>query len=90
MRNKYDYIYLKTLTISTLFFSAYRIVFLVPSALPLYAAITLADLSTIYEKRIVDDTHVYPELIHKAVEGLKNLNDSDIIMILGYIDRLQK
>ena len=37
-----------------------------------------------------DDTLVYPELIHKAVDGLKKLDDSDIIMILGYIDRLQK
>lgn len=37
-----------------------------------------------------DDTIEYPELIHKAVDGLKKLNDTDIIMILGYIDRLQK
>ena len=37
-----------------------------------------------------DDNLEYPELIHKAVDGLKNLSDTDIIMILGYIDRLQK
>jgi len=31
-----------------------------------------------------------PELIRKAVEGLENLDDSDVIMILGHINRLQK
>ncbi|MEG2378311.1 MAG: helix-turn-helix transcriptional regulator [Clostridia bacterium] len=31
-----------------------------------------------------------PELIHKAVEGLKTLDDSDILLILGNINRLQK
>ncbi len=34
--------------------------------------------------------HKMPELISKAVEGLKTLNDSDLIMILGIINRLQK
>lgn len=31
-----------------------------------------------------------PELIHKAVEGMKALDDSDIIMLLSIINRLQK
>ena len=37
-----------------------------------------------------DDKIKHPELIQKAVEGLKNLDDSDILMILGHINRLQK
>nr|DAF29462.1 MAG TPA: hypothetical protein [Caudoviricetes sp.] len=37
---------------STLFLSAYSIVFLVPPGSPLYTAITLADLSTIHSLRI--------------------------------------
>ncbi len=40
-------------------------------------------------KEFFDDGLEYPGLIHKAVEGLKNLNDADIIMILGLIGRLQ-
>jgi transcriptional regulator with XRE-family HTH domain len=31
-----------------------------------------------------------PELIHKAVEGLKCLDDDDMIMVLQYINRLRK
>lgn len=37
-----------------------------------------------------DDGLQYPELIHKAVAGLKNLNDADILLILNFIERLQK
>jgi transcriptional regulator with XRE-family HTH domain len=31
-----------------------------------------------------------PELIKKAVKGLKNLNDDDMLLILNHINRLQK
>jgi len=37
-----------------------------------------------------DDKIKHPELIQKAVEGLKNLDDGDILMILNHINRLQK
>lgn len=37
-----------------------------------------------------DDKLRYPELITKSVEGLKLLDDSDILMILGFINRLNK
>ena len=37
-----------------------------------------------------DDKIKHPELIQKALDGLKNLDDSDILMILGHINRLQK
>ncbi len=37
-----------------------------------------------------DDRLRYPELINKAVKGLNLLNDSDILMILGFINRLGK
>ena len=37
-----------------------------------------------------DDKLSNPELIQKAVEGLKTLDDSDILMILNLINRLQK
>jgi transcriptional regulator with XRE-family HTH domain len=37
-----------------------------------------------------DDKLSNPELIQKAVEGLKTLDDSDILMILNHINRMQK
>lgn len=35
-------------------------------------------------------TEPNPELISKAVDGLKKLDDGDVLMILGFIDRLVK
>jgi len=32
----------------------------------------------------------HPELIQKALEGLNQLNDTDLLMILGFINRLTK
>lgn len=37
-----------------------------------------------------DDRLRYPELINKSVKGLNLLDDSDILMILGFINRLGK
>ena len=37
-----------------------------------------------------DDKLSNPELIQKAVKGLKTLDDSDVLMILNHINRLQK
>ncbi|KPU43557.1 helix-turn-helix domain protein [Oxobacter pfennigii] len=37
-----------------------------------------------------DDKQKNPELIQKAVEGLKNLDDGDVLMILSLINRLLK
>ncbi|MBE5966449.1 MAG: helix-turn-helix transcriptional regulator [Lachnospiraceae bacterium] len=37
-----------------------------------------------------DDKQENPELIQKAVEGLKSLDNHDILMILSFINRLQK
>ncbi len=36
-----------------------------------------------------DDGTRLPELVHKAVKGLELLNDSDVLMILGFIDRIK-
>jgi hypothetical protein len=37
-----------------------------------------------------DDRLSNPQLIQKAVEGLKTLSDSDVLLILNYINRLQQ
>lgn len=41
-------------------------------------------------KDFFDQSIRNPELVQKAVEGLKNLDDSDVLMILNHINRLQK
>jgi len=37
-----------------------------------------------------DNSLKNPELIGQAIEGLKNLDDSDVLLILNHINRLQK
>ena len=37
-----------------------------------------------------DDRLENPELVQKAMEGLRQLSDEDVLMILGYINRLLK
>ena len=37
-----------------------------------------------------DDKTRHPELIQKALEGLKQLDDSDLLLILNHINRLMK
>ncbi|MCL1881103.1 MAG: helix-turn-helix domain-containing protein [Oscillospiraceae bacterium] len=37
-----------------------------------------------------DDSQKNPELIQKAIDGLKQLDDSDMQLILNHINRLQK
>ena len=56
---------------------------------PLKEFFAICDYFGITPLEFFDDGVKQPELIQKAVEGLKNLNDSDILMILGHITRLQ-
>lgn len=37
-----------------------------------------------------DSEAVNPQLLHKAMEGLRTLSDDDVIMLLGLIDRLHQ
>ncbi len=37
-----------------------------------------------------DSEAVNPQLFHKAMEGLRGLSDSDLIMLLGLIERLHR
>jgi transcriptional regulator with XRE-family HTH domain len=41
-------------------------------------------------REFFDDSLKNPELIQKAVDGLKTLDDADILLILNHINRLQK
>ena len=38
--------------------------------------------------QILDEETQNPELIQKAVSGMKQLNESDLLMLLGLINRL--
>lgn len=37
-----------------------------------------------------DSEAINPQLLHKAMEGIRKLNDDDIMMLIGIISRLNK
>ena len=41
-------------------------------------------------KEFFDEEAAHPALIKKAVEGLYQLNEDDLLMLIGFIDRLCK
>lgn len=57
---------------------------------PMREFLAICDYFGITPAEFFDDGTRNPELIHKAVEGLKTLDDSDILLILNNINRLQK
>lgn len=56
---------------------------------PLKVFFSICEYFNIKPVEFFDDKLSNPELIHKAVEGLKELNDNDILMILSLINRLK-
>lgn len=57
---------------------------------PLSEFFAICEYFDISPSEFFDDKLANPELIHKAVEGLKNLDDSDMLMILNCINRLKR
>lgn len=57
---------------------------------PLTELFSICEYFDITPAEFFDDKLANPELIQKAVEGLKKLNDSDILLILNNINRLQQ
>lgn len=57
---------------------------------PLTELFAICDYFGITPAEFFDDKLENPELIQKAVEGLKTLEDSDVLLILSHINRLQK
>lgn len=57
---------------------------------PLKVLFAICDYFGITPSEFFDDGNQQPELIRKAVEGLETLGDSDVLMILGLINRLKK
>lgn len=57
---------------------------------PLKEFFAICDYFNITPYEFFDDKFKYPELIQKAVDGLKELDDSDLLMILNHINRLTR
>lgn len=50
----------------------------------------ICDYFNITPIEFFDTKHSNPELLSKAIEGLKSLNDDDILLILTLIKRIKK
>ena len=57
---------------------------------PLKEFFAICDYFEITPSQFFDTGTSYPELIQKAVEGMSKLDESDILMILGIINRMLK
>lgn len=57
---------------------------------PMREFLAICDYFGVTPAEFFDDGTKNPELIHKAIEGLKTLDDSDVLLILGNINRLQR
>ena len=57
---------------------------------PMGEFIAICDYFHITPQEFFDEESKNPELVQKAIDGLKKLDDSDIVMILNHINRLLK
>ena len=55
---------------------------------PLKEFLAICDYFEISPQQFFDDKQSNPELIQKAVDGMKQLDERDMIMLLGFINRL--
>ena len=57
---------------------------------PLKEFFSICDYLEITPQQFFDDSEQNPELVQKALEGMKQLDESDMLMLLGFINRLRK
>ncbi|MDR2166643.1 MAG: helix-turn-helix transcriptional regulator [Clostridiales bacterium] len=57
---------------------------------PMKGFFAICDYFGITPAEFFDDRREHPELVAKALKSLETLDDSDLILILGHINRLQK
>ncbi len=57
---------------------------------PLKELFAICDYFEITPQQFFDTGEKNPELIQKAVEGMKTLDETDVLMILSIINRLKK
>lgn len=55
---------------------------------PLKEFFSICDYFEISPQQFFDDKQANPELVQKAIDGMKRLNERDMIMLLGFINRL--
>ncbi|MCF2669601.1 helix-turn-helix transcriptional regulator [Butyricicoccus pullicaecorum] len=57
---------------------------------PLKEFFAICDYLEITPQQFFDDTDQNPELVQKALAGMKQLDEDDMLMLLGIINRLLK
>lgn len=57
---------------------------------PLKEFLAICDYFEITPLQFFDENAQNPELIQKAINGMKQLNEDDLLMLLGFINRLLK
>ena len=57
---------------------------------PLKEFFAICDYFEITPQQFFDKSAQHPELIQKAVEGMKQLDESDMLMLLGIINHMLK
>lgn len=56
---------------------------------PLKEFFAICDYFEITPNQFFDDGTKNPELIHKAIDGMKDLSENDMLMVLSLINRLK-
>lgn len=57
---------------------------------PLKEFFSICEYFGLTPQQFFDESSQNPDLIQKAVEGMKRLDEDDILMLLGFINRLLK
>jgi transcriptional regulator with XRE-family HTH domain len=57
---------------------------------PMKEFLAICDYLEVTPQQFFDESEEYPELVQKAVDGLKRLSEDDMLMLLGLINRLLK
>lgn len=57
---------------------------------PMKEFLAICDYFEITPQQFFDDTAQNPELVQKALGGMTQLSESDVLMLLGFINRLLK
>lgn len=57
---------------------------------PLKEFFAICEYFEITPQQFFDENNQNPELIQKAIEGMHQLNESDMLMLLGIINRMLK
>ena len=57
---------------------------------PLKEFFAICDYFEITPQQFFDESTLHPELIQKAITGMEQLDESDLLMLLGFINRMLK